>query len=470
MPLHNRLNRRIIRLHNPYIHQNDRNSVSLVSRKLYELDSLTRKHVNLRNCYSIPSSRLVTCFPNLESLTLVGRPNKACVPVGWGGVVDDWVEVIVKSLKRLECVRFKRMIVFNEDLERLSGMCGERIKVLRIEGCAGFTTDGLLHIGKKCSGLRVLSFDKSSIVDKDGEWLRELAERSKRIETLSLFMTRLNDYCEILYLCPNLEVLYTKDTIEDSGLQFVGHICKKLRRITVEKSGQVGLVSDVGLLALAIGCLELESLHITIKDVRNVVLEFIGTSLKNLLDFGMVLHNKEEYVSDLPLDNGIRALLKGCTKLEKLSIHLRLGGLTDLGCGYIGKYGQNLRYMNLGFCPESDAGLVELSKGCPKLQKLEMRGCDFSQQALVTFVLNVTSLRYLWVEEYNAFQSGHDLFAMVRPFWNMELITYKPDVANAPEGPAQQKPPSLLAYYSLAEQRNDFPNSVIPLYPFVEFD
>ncbi|PWA69196.1 hypothetical protein CTI12_AA301130 [Artemisia annua] len=555
----------------PYIHQNDRNSVSLVSRKLYELDSLTRKHVTLRNCYSVPPSRLVTRFPNLESLTLVGRPNKACVPVAWGGIVDDWVAVMIKSLKRLECVRFKRMIVFNEDLERLAGMCGERIKVLRIEGCAGFSTDGLLHIGKKCSGLRVLSLEKSLIVDKDGEWLRELAERSKGIETLNLFMTYLSkydcgdfvkiakncggslvclrignchlkyvadifrygvkledfssdpyieegeeefdvkypptmrsvaflhgiqqdipviqsfahqltkfdlrfstfnadDHCAIIYLCPNLEVLYTRDTIEDLGLQFVGHICKKLRRIKVEKSGQVGLVSDVGLLALAKGCLELESLHITIKDIQNVVLEFIGANLKNLLDFGLVLHNKEEPVSDLPLDNGICALLKGCTKLEKLSIHLRPGGLTDLGCGYIGKYGQNLRYMNLGFCPESDAGLVELSKGCPKLQKFEVSGCDFSQQALVTFVLNVTSLRYLWVEDYHAFKCGHDLFAMVRPFWKMELITYEPNVANAPEGATQQKPTSLLAYYSLAEQRNDFPKSVIPLYPFVEFD
>ncbi|GKC76818.1 coronatine-insensitive protein 1-like protein, partial [Tanacetum coccineum] len=171
----------------------------------------------------------------------------------------------------------------------------------------------------------------------------------------------------------------------------------------------------------------------------------------------------------LPLDNGIRALLNGCTKLEKLSIHLLPGGLTDLGCGYIGKYGQNLRYINLGFCPESDTGLVELSKGCPKLQKLEMSGCDFSQQALVTFVLNVTSLRYLWVEEYHAFKSGHDLFGMVRPFWKMELIKSK-KFDYGPEGPTQQKPPSLLAYYSLAEQRNDFPKSVIPLYPFVEFD
>lgn len=555
----------------PYIHPNDLNSISLTSRSLYALDSITRKHVTLRNCCSVPPSRLVERFPNLESLTLVGKSNKACVPVAWGGSVGHWVEVIGSKLKLLKCVRFKRMLVFDKDLERLAGMCGGRVRVLRIEACMGFTTDGLLCIGKKCSELRVLSLEESLIIEKDGEWLRELAERSRGIETLSLFMTSLSkydcgdfvkiakncgetlislrigdchlkyvvdifrhvvkledfssdsyidegeevldlkfpptmrslaflygdqhevpiiqscahqltkldlrfltfnvhDHCAIIHLCSNLEVLYTNDTIENLGLQFVGHICKKLRRIKVEKSGQVGLVSDVGLMALAEGCFELELLHITIKDISNVVLECVGANLKKLYDFGMVLHNKEDLVIDLPLDNGIRALLNGCTKLEKLSIHLQPGGLTDLGCGYIGKYGQSLKYMNLGFCPESDTGLVELSKGCPKLQKLEMSGCYFSQQALVTFVLNVTSLRYLWVEDYHAFKSGHDLFAMVRPFWKMELIKSNPNAANAPEGPTQQKPPSLLAYYSLVEQRNDYPNSVIPLYPFVEFD
>ncbi|GKE97142.1 coronatine-insensitive protein 1-like protein [Tanacetum coccineum] len=119
--------------------------------------------------------------------------------------------------------------------------------------------------------------------------------------------------------------------------------------------------------------------------------------------------------------------------------------------------------MNLRFCRDTDAGLLELSKGCPKLQKLEMSGCDFSQQALANFVLNVTSL-YLWVQDYRAFKSGHDIFAMIRPFWKMELIKYKSNVA------AQQKPPSLLAYYWVAEQRKDIPDNVIPLYPYVEFE
>ncbi|GJS67134.1 coronatine-insensitive protein 1-like protein [Tanacetum coccineum] len=147
----------------PYIHPNDLNSVSLTSRGLYVFDSLTRK------------------------------PNKPQVHVTWGSV-DHRVAEIRKSIKRLKCVRFKRMIVFYKDLERLAEMCEERIRDLRIEACTGFTTDRLLYVGKKCSELRVLSLDESLVVEKEGDWLRELAERSKGIETFSLFRTRLSNY------------------------------------------------------------------------------------------------------------------------------------------------------------------------------------------------------------------------------------------------------------------------------------
>ncbi|GJU51059.1 ACT domain-containing protein [Tanacetum coccineum] len=67
--------------------------------------------------------------------------------------------------------------------------------------------------------------------------------------------------------------------------------------------------------------------------------------------------------------------------------------LTDVGLGYIGKYGHNLRYLFLN-C-KGVSGLVELSKGCPKLYLWD---CPFSKQVVATFVFNIHSLRYVWVE------------------------------------------------------------------------
>ncbi|GKC31874.1 coronatine-insensitive protein 1-like protein [Tanacetum coccineum] len=553
----------------PYIHPNDLNSVSLVSRKLYELDSMTRKHVTISNCYAVPPWRLVKRFPNLESIKLKGHPPAIMfrlVSFDWGGYITPWVEDIVEKLKRLECVWFKRMIVRDNDLEVLAERCGEKLKVLKLDRCSGFSTDGLLQIAKCCSKLRNLYLELSFIIELDGEWLHELALRNKCIESFNHYLTPLDKYdyadlallakncreslvsfkikniplkylveifgscikikdfvgdpylnddeedipysfpsniqhitwnygghldvpaiqtfshqltklnliCSkfdsddhylILYMSPNLEELYTKDTIGDFGLEVATLYCKKLRRVKIKRGGEEGQLSHVGLTTLAKGCPELECLHVNVKDITNETLECIGANLKKLYDFSLVLRQEGEQLSDLPLDVGVRALLKGCTKLVKLGIHLRTGGITDVGWEYIGKYGQNLRQLKLGFCRDSDAGLVKLSKWCPRLQKLEMSGCDFSQQALATFVLNVTSLRYLWIQDYRAFENGHDIFALARPFWRMELIKYMPLVAT------QQQPPSLFAYYSLAGQRTDYPdNSVIPLYPYVNFE
>ena len=128
----------------------------------------------------------------------------------------------------------------------------------------------------------------------------------------------------------------------------------------------------MGLIALAQGCPNLEYLDVTLLDISNEALECVGTHLKNLRDFRAFSDGEVGITADLPLDNGVRAMLMGCSKLERLSICF--GGLTDVGLGYIGKYGHNLRYLSLCNTGESDVGLLELSKGCPKLRKLRLRG------------------------------------------------------------------------------------------------
>lgn len=226
-----------------------------------------------------------------------------------------------------------------------------------------------------------------------------------------------------------------------------------------------GLVSQRGLIALAQGCLELEYLAVYVSDITNASLEYIGSYSKNLCDFRLVLLDREESITDLPLDSGVRALLRGCEKLRRFAFYVRPGGLTDVGLSYIGKYSQNVRWMLLGSVGETDAGLLEFAKGCPSLQKLEMRGCIFSERALADAVLQLTSLRYLWVQGYRASSNGSDLMAMARPFWNIELIpARRGGVPNAlGETVIVEHPAHILAYYSLAGPRTDFPNTVIPL-------
>ncbi|GKA90083.1 coronatine-insensitive protein 1-like protein [Tanacetum coccineum] len=486
-----------------YIHNGaDRNAISLVCRKWYELDCMTRKHVTVHVVYLPTPSRLLKRFPFIESLTVKGLPlyfikNYSCIGI------TPWFKEIAVSFKYLKVLHVRCFSVLDSDLKLLMRTRGKDLRVLKIIKCQGFSTDGLMHIGKYCNDLRTLCLDCNTLNEKDGKWLHELAVNNKCIETLNFYdtaiskvdandltllakncrslvslklsrcglsdlkdffriavmlemfaggkftgeekdvgfkfplnlrsvefvhmtqsqcqfviphahrLTELNltyDYVDescLFYLinkCPNLEALYTIDIFGDRGLQLIAKSCKKLRKFET-----FGLVTHRGMVALAQGCPFLECLHIQFTDISDETLKCIGVHLKRLRDFQMTLC-KEDTLTNLPLDSGFQALLIGCSKLERLIIRLRSGGLTDAGLGYIGKYGLNLRYLSLGYIGGSDAGLVKLSKGCPKLRKLEIQNCPFSMQALSTLMINIRSLRYIWALD----EKFRSIFRMTR--------------------------------------------------------
>ncbi|KAK9683395.1 hypothetical protein RND81_10G137700 [Saponaria officinalis] len=280
-------------------------------------------------------------------------------------------------------------------------------------------------------------------------------------------------HCDLIRKCHNLEVLETTNVIGDEGLEIVARSCKNLKRLRIERGAdeqggveESGIVTQRGLIAVAEGCRELEYLAVYATDITNEALAQIGENLKNLNDFRLVLLDKEETIADLPLDNGVRALLQGCQNLRRFALYLRQGGLTDVGLKYIGQFSLNIRWMLLGFVGESDAGLLEFSKGCPSLQKLEIRACCFTERALAIAATQLVSLRYMWVQGYRASHVGIvDLLEMARPFWNIELIPGDQyDVNGDNEQPVRVDHPShIVAYYSLAGQRTDYPSSVYPL-------
>ncbi|RXH94582.1 hypothetical protein DVH24_024266 [Malus domestica] len=240
----------------------------------------------------------------------------------------------------------------------------------------------------------------------------------------------------------------TINVIGDRGLEVLARSCKRLRRLRIKRDADEDedcLVSQRGLTALAQGCLELEYLAVYVSDITNASLEYIGTYSKNLCDFRLFLLDQEETITVLPLDNGVQALLRGGQKLRRFALYLRSGGLTDLGLSYVGQYSQNVRWMLLGYVGESDAGLLEFSKGCPSLQELEMRGCCFSERALADAVMQLTSLRYLWVQGYTVSATGRDLLAMARPFWNIELFPPRRIDPNVPSSMLSTKPHLNLA-------------------------
>lgn len=131
----------------------DRDAVSLVCRKWYSLDALSRKHVTIALCYSTTPSRLSRRFPRLESLKLKGKPRAAMFNLileNWGGYVGPWVREISEGFDCLKSLHFRRMIVKDGDLDLLARTRGHMLLLLKLDKCSGFSTDGLLAVARSC--------------------------------------------------------------------------------------------------------------------------------------------------------------------------------------------------------------------------------------------------------------------------------------------------------------------------------
>ncbi|GKC97757.1 leucine-rich repeat, cysteine-containing subtype protein, partial [Tanacetum coccineum] len=105
----------------PYIQdRDDLNSVSLVSKKFFDIDSKMRRHVTVHVHFLPNPSRLSLRFPNLESLTLksyshgFSTADKCHIPV------TPWIREIVVKFKSLKSLSIRNMVVSASDLKRLA--------------------------------------------------------------------------------------------------------------------------------------------------------------------------------------------------------------------------------------------------------------------------------------------------------------------------------------------------------------
>ena len=242
-----------------------------------------------------------------------------------------------------------------------------------------------------------------------------------------------------------LEVGQVRNVLGDQGMEVLGRNCRRLRRLRVDHD-DTGFITQTGVVAIAQGCGQLRQLILYVSDITNAALAMVGQGCLQLTDMRLVLGSDIRHVADLPLDDGIKLLIKGCVNLTRFAVYLRHGGLTDRGLGYIGEYGQKLKWVLLGCTGESDAGLANLAYRAQRLERLEIRDCPFGEAGLTTAVLAMKSLKYLWVQGDRATESVGHLLALSRPHLIIEI---------SPASPGQ--PGQLLAYYSLTRPRTDGP-------------
>lgn len=249
------------------------------------------------------------------------------------------------------------------------------------------------------------------------------------------------------------------DTVEDKGLEAVGSHCPLLEELRVFPAdpfdeGIVHGVTESGFIAVSQGC---PRLHYVLYFCRQMTNAAVATVVQNCPDFThfrlCIMHPGQlDYLTQESMDEAFGAVVKTCTKLQRLAVS---GYLTDLTFEYIGKYAKNLETLSVAFAGSSDWGMRCVLDGCPKLRKLEVRDCPFGNGALLSGLGKYESMRSLWMSDCNLTMNGVRLLAQEMPRLNVEVIKE--------ESYETHQAKKVYVYRSVAGPRRDAPPFVLTL-------
>ncbi|GKV09445.1 hypothetical protein SLEP1_g20945 [Rubroshorea leprosula] len=229
----------------------------------------------------------------------------------------------------------------------------------------------------------------------------------------------------IIRHCHNLQIFWVLDSICDEGLQAVAATCKELRELRVfpidAREDSEGPVSEVGLQAISEGCPKLQSILYFCQRMTNAAVKAMSKNCPDLVVFRLCImeRHRPDHVTGDPMDEGFGAIVKNCKKLTRLAVS---GLLTDKAFSYIGKYGKLVRTLSVAFAGNSDMGLKYVLEGCPRLQKLEIRDSPFGDVALLSGLHQYYNMRFLWMSSCRLTRQGCQRVAREMPHLVVELI------------------------------------------------
>ncbi|KAK1314387.1 Transport inhibitor response 1-like protein [Acorus calamus] len=256
----------------------------------------------------------------------------------------------------------------------------------------------------------------------------------------------------IILHCHKLQNFWVLDSVRDEGLQAVAATCKDLRELRVfpmdPREAREGPVSEIGLAAIAEGCRKLRSILYFCQCMTNAAVVAMSKGCPDLAVFRLCIMGRHtpDHVTGEPMDEGFGAIVRNCRSLTRLAVS---GLLTDRAFGYIGKYGKSVRTLSVAFAGDGDAGLRYVLEGCPRLQKLEIRDSPFGDSALLSGVARYYNMRFLWMSSCNVSQTGCRELARRLPRLVVEVIRDEGEGPDAVE--------TLYLYRSLDGPRSDAP-------------
>ncbi|GJV39431.1 leucine-rich repeat, cysteine-containing subtype protein [Tanacetum coccineum] len=251
----------------PYIHDiEDRNSIYLVSYKLYEIDGIKRKCLTVHILYYPKPDSSSKRFPFIESLTLKGHPSACRRTYHLDNQITPCIKQLALEFKCLKELHILRLVVHDDDLETLARTHGKDLMSLRISKCEGYSTDGLMHVSKYCNQLRTLCLGPSYDIEvKIRIWLHELELKSTILEMFKFKDTDISHAKDLTILAKNFCNSLTSLKIGECYLSKLEdafrYVVSKLERL--DTSLQHGGFTDVGLEYIGKYGVNLRSLSLT---------------------------------------------------------------------------------------------------------------------------------------------------------------------------------------------------------------
>ncbi|KAK9053747.1 hypothetical protein SSX86_024821 [Deinandra increscens subsp. villosa] len=209
--------------------------------------------------------------------------------------------------------------------------------------------------------------------------------------------------------CHNLQVFWALDSVCDEGLQAVADTCKDLRELRIfpidPSENADGPVSEVGLLAISLGCRKLQSILYFCQQMTNAAVIAMSKNCPDLVVFRLCIigRYRPDRATGEPMDEGFGAIVKNCKKLTRLAVS---GLLTDRAFSYIGQYGKLVRTLSVAFAGDGDPGLKCVLEGCANLQKLEIRDSPFGDLGLQSGLHHFYNMRFVWLSSCRVTRLG----------------------------------------------------------------
>lgn len=225
--------------------------------------------------------------------------------------------------------------------------------------------------------------------------------------------------------CHKLQVFWALDSICDEGLQAVADTCKDLRELRIfpidASENMEGPVSEVGLLAISIGCKKLQSILYFCQQMTNAAVIAMSKNCPDLAVFRLCIigRYRTDRLTGEPMDEGFGAIVKNCKKLTRLAVS---GLMTDRAFSYIGQYGKLVRTLSVAFNGDSDTGLKYVLEGCTNLQKLEIRDSPFGDSGLQAGLHHFYNMRFVWLSSCRVTRQGCLEIARILPRLVVEVF------------------------------------------------